>query len=80
MKISPVIARKLIWKDACHRICGLSPTIIAAAKVRAEMVLRCRPRSSAARNRLAMMAALVTGGCIPVIRAYSQIMTSASHT
>ena len=40
-----------------------------AAKARAVTALRCRPNSSAVRNRLAIMAALNTGGCIPVSRA-----------
>ena len=44
-------------------------TITAAAKVSATMALRCLPRSSATRNRLAMMAPRTTGRCIPVIKA-----------
>ncbi|MBA7706387.1 hypothetical protein ES703_115240 [subsurface metagenome] len=69
MKIKPAIARKLNWKEAAHRIWGLMPTIIAAAKARAVMAVRCLPRSSAVRNRLAIMAPLITGGCIPVSKA-----------
>ncbi|MBA7675937.1 hypothetical protein ES703_84176 [subsurface metagenome] len=68
-KISPDIARKLNWKEASHRIWGLMPIIMAAAKARAVKALRCLPKSSAVRNRLAMMAPLTTGGCIPVIKA-----------
>ncbi|MBA7690187.1 hypothetical protein ES703_98711 [subsurface metagenome] len=68
-KINPAIARKLNWKAASHRIWGLIPTIMAAAKVRAVMALRCLPKSSAVRNRLAIIAPLTTGGCIPVIKA-----------
>ncbi len=69
MKMRPVIARKLRWNEASHRIRGLVPTITAAAKARAVMALRCLPRSSAVRNRLTMIAALITGGFMPVIRA-----------
>ena len=68
-KIKPAIAIKLIWKEAVHRIWGLMPTIMAAAKVKEVKALRCLPKSWAVRNRLAIMAALNTGGCIPVSKA-----------
>ena len=67
--IKPAMARKLSWKEASHRIWGLIPTIIAAAKASEVMAVRCLPRSSAARKRLAIIAPRTTGGFMPVSKA-----------
>ena len=67
IKTSPAMARKLIWKEASPRMYGEMPTMMAAASVRATMVLRCRPRASASRKTVAMMAPRTTGGVRPVM-------------
>ncbi len=58
MKIIPAIAIKLNWKETVHSIWALIPTIMAAAKARAVIALRCLPSSSAARTHTTVKKAL----------------------
>ena len=65
-KMSPHIAMKLSWNEVVHRSCGRIAIITAAAKASAVIVLRCLPSKCAVKKRLAMIAARITGGRIPV--------------
>jgi len=75
----PIIAKKLSWKLASHKMWGLTPVITAAAKASAVVALCGLPRYSAIRNRLPIMAPRTIGGRIAVTMAYSQIVNRASQ-